>query len=227
MTIAVAPGSPVGLGITSNGSPIGRVLFGSPMPVDPGEYRVVAQADGFDEWATKVVITPDTLSTLVVIPPLVAKPRGMVGLAQSVSNPSLGQTAELTHTIPAQTPTDSRAFRRTLGYIFGTVGIAAIGLGVGFALAKEAKQSDRDSANACSKTSSCTTLDRSKIDQLTNEAKTRATVANVGFVAGGVALAAGAILVVTGWPKSTPSARAQVQPWIGGRSAGFVVGGVW
>jgi len=114
-----------------------------------------------------------------------------------------------------------------MGYALGAVGVVGIGVGIGFGLAKEAKQSDRDSANACSKTSSCTTLDKSKIDQLTNEAKTRATVANVGFVAGGVALAAGAVLVVTGWPKSRPSASAQVQPWIGDRAAGFIVGGVW
>jgi hypothetical protein len=94
-----------------------------------------------------------------------------------------------------------------MGYALGAVGVVGIGVGIGFGLAKEAKQSDRDSANACSKTSSCTTLDKSKIDQLTN--------------------AAGAVLVVTGWPKSRPSASAQVQPWIGDRAAGFIVGGVW
>jgi len=40
-------------------------------------------------------------------------------------------------------------------------------------------------------------------------------------------LAVGAVLVVTGWSKNSPSAIAQVQPWVGDKAAGFVAGGVW
>jgi hypothetical protein len=140
---------------------------------------------------------------------------------------ALPTTADAMQALPAPAQPDSRIFRRTVEYTLGSVGVAGIGVAVGFGIAKGANQLDRDSANACSKTSSCTPLDASKIDQLTSEARTRATVSNVGFIAGGVALAAGAVLVVTGWPKSRPSASAQVQPWIGDKAAGFVVGGVW
>jgi hypothetical protein len=140
---------------------------------------------------------------------------------------ALPTTADAMQALPAPAPRDSRAFRRTLGYVLGAVGVAGIGVAFGSWIAKEAKQSDRDSANACSNTSSCTALDKSKIDQLTNEARTRATVANVGFVAGGVALTTGVILVVTAWPASEARKSALVQPWIGANAAGLAVGGVW
>jgi hypothetical protein len=89
------------------------------------------------------------------------------------------------------------------------------------------KLSDRDSANACSATRSCTVPQKSQIDQLTNEANSRATVANIGFIAGGVALVAGAVLVVTGWPKDSPPAVAKIGPWVSDKSAGIVAGGTW
>jgi Tfp pilus assembly protein PilF len=231
LTIEVGADAPPDLEVSSNGSSIGSALLGSPMPMDPGDYLLMAKADGYENWSKRVVVTPGTPNTLVTVPALVRKrASGAVSSQQSMHAPP---------TMPPPIPTaqqqlppsselsDPGLRRRTIGYALGAVGVVGIGVGIGFGLAKEAKQSDRDSANACSKTSSCTDLDKSKIDQLTSEAKTRATVANVGFVAGGVALAAGAILVVTGWPKSRPSASAQVQPWIGDRSAGFVVGGVW
>ena len=234
LTIMVDVGAPPDLEVSSNGSSIGNALLGSPMPIDPGDYLLMAKADGFEDWAKKVVIAPGTPDTRIAVPALVRRPAPAPAVTSSqqasppapvmpppavtVQQPQLAQSLE---------PSDPGLHRRMMGYALGAVGVVGIGVGIGFGLAKEAKQSDRDSANACSKTSSCTTLDKSKIDQLTNEAKTRATVANVGFVAGGVALAAGAVLVVTGWPKSRPSASAQVQPWIGDRAAGFIVGGVW
>jgi hypothetical protein len=228
----VDTGAPPDLEVFSNGSSIGNALLGSPMPIDPGDYLLMAKADGFEDWAKKVVIAPGTLDTRIAVPPLVRRPALAATSSQPASPlapvmPSPAVTAQQPPLQPLPEPSDPGLHRRMMGYALGAVGVVGIGVGIGFGLAKEAKQSDRDSANACSKTFSCTTLDENKVNQLTNEAKTRATVANVGLVAGGVALAAGAVLVVTGSPKSTPSASAQVQPWIGDRSAGFVVGGVW
>jgi hypothetical protein len=102
-----------------------------------------------------------------------------------------------------------------------------MGIGVGFGVAMEGKVSDRNSANACSATRSCTLAQKGQIDQLTSEANSRATVANIGLIAGGVALAAGAVLVVTGWPKDSSPAVAKVQPWVDDKSAGLVAGGTW
>ena len=227
LTIRPDPGAPEGLEITSNGSAIGRTLFGSPIPVDPGEYLLVARANGFEDWSRKVAITADTPSTLVEIPPLTAKPSATADPPQPASALPLVKTVDAMQILPAPLPQDSRAFRRSLGYVLGAVGVAGIGVGVGFGIAKEAKQSDRDSANACSTNTSCTALDKIKVDQLTSEARTRAIVANVGFVVGGVALATGAILVITGWSRGDTSAGAQGQPWVGDKSAGFTAGGTW
>ena len=140
---------------------------------------------------------------------------------------ALPTTADAMQALPAPVARYSRAFRRTVGYTLGAVGVAGIGVGVALGIAKGAKQLDRDSANACSKISSCTALDKSKIDQLSNEARTRAAVANVGFVAGGITLAAGAALVLTAWAGNGQSTVAQVTPWVGDKAAGITAGGAW
>jgi hypothetical protein len=207
------------------------------MPIDPGEYLLMAKADGFEDWVKKVVVAPGTPDTRIAVPVLVRKP---VPAAASSQQPSptppeippptptaQQQLASPAASVPASEIRDSRFSRREIGYALGAVGIVGIGVGVGFGLAMEGKISDRNTANACSATQSCTGVQKSQIGQLTNEANSRATVANIGFIAGGVALAVGAVLVVTGWSKSSPSAIAQVQPWVGDKAAGFVAGGVW
>ena len=231
LTIVVEGGAPPDLEVFSNGSSIGNALLGSPMPIDPGDYLLMAKADGFEDWVNKVVIAPGTPSTLVTVPVLVRKPVAAAVFTQQplpttpAAPPPIATTVQ--QLAPAPEVGDSIFSRRTIGYALGAVGIVGIGIGVGFGLAMNDKVSDRNAANACSSTHSCTTPQKSQIDQLTNEANSRATVADVGFIVGGVALAAGAILVVTGWSKGSPSTIAQVQPWIGDKAAGFVAGGVW
>jgi len=234
LTIAVGAGTPPDLQVSKNGTSIGSALLGSPMPIDPGDYLLMAKAEGFEDWTKRIAIAPGMPDTRIEVPALI--PRSTSSLvatnSQQPSSPAPAMLPPATSVqqpqlVTSPKPEDPGLRRRMVGYSLGVVGLVGIGVGIAAGIAKEAKQSDRDSANACSKTFSCTTLDENKVNQLTNEAKTRATVANVGFVAGGVALAAGAVLVVTGWPKSTPSASAQVQPWIGDKSAGFAVGGAW
>jgi hypothetical protein len=194
----------------------------------------MAKADGFEDWAKKVVIAPGTPDTRIAVPVPVRKPVPAAASSQqpSPTTPAIPQPTPTAQglaslAVPAPETRDSRFSRRAIGYALGAVGIVGVGLGIGFGLAMEGKISDRNTANACSATRSCTPVQKSQIDQLTSEANSRATVANIGLIAGGVALAAGAVLVVTGWPKSGPSALAQVQPWVGDRSAGLLAGGVW
>jgi hypothetical protein len=237
LTIVVDAGAPPDLGVSSNGNSIGRALFGSPMPVDPGDYLLMAKAEGFEDWTQKIVIASGTPETRVAVPALVrhkAPPPAVAVatpiqpvVASPVLPPPPATTVQSLPQPQPQEPSDPGRTRRMVGYALGAAGVVGLGVGVGFGLAKQAKQSDRDSANSCSTTSSCTLADKDKVDRLTDEAKTRATVANVGFIAGGAALAAGTILVVTAWPKSTPSTSAQVQPWISDQAAGLVVGGSW
>ncbi len=235
LTVAVDPGTPPDVEVSSNGDPIGRALLGSPMPIDPGEYVLTAKADGFEDWMKKVVIAPGTPDTRVTVPVLARKPAPAVAIQQpapsATATPAPAAsvlTPMVTSPAPAaQDPHDWRFYRRAVGYGLGAAGVVGVGIGIAFGVAMENKLSDRDSANACSATRSCTLAQKSQIDQLTSDANSRATVANIGLIAGGVALVTGAVLVVTGWPKDSPPAVANVQPWVGDKSAGLVAGGTW
>ena len=67
----------------------------------------------------------------------------------------------------------------------------------------------------------CPESKRSEIDSLDNSASSANAVAIVGFVAGGVGLAAGATLFFLSQPKKEAAPSAFVHPWIGLGSAGL------
>jgi hypothetical protein len=115
-----------------------------------------------------------------------------------------------------------------IGYVVGAAGFVGMAVGVAFGLEKDAKVSEATTANACSTNGGCTPAQAERVRQLTSDANTYKTAANISFVAGGAALAAGAIFVLTAWPTSKhPGSVVQLLPWIGNRSAGIGAGGAW
>lgn len=230
LTIEVSAEAPPGLEIEQDGESIGRATLGSPFPIDPGEHKIVARARGYEDWSQSVIVSNAASTVRVIVPglrslpphPAVAAPATYVSAPSPLASRS---TAQANLDSPVR---DAGASQRVLGYVIGGAGIVGIGVGTAFALAMKSKMSDRDDANACSNTSACTFDNKIRIDQLTSEARTFATVANVGFIAGGIALVGGLALVVTGFPKDNRTGLAmQFQPLIGSNSLGVGAGGRW
>jgi len=231
LTIKIAANDNPGLEIRRNGEVVSETMIGSPMPLDPGEHTVLAKADGFEDWSQTVSAVAGTENLTVVVPQLKRRPVKFQGTPSPQTAPS--PTAAILQPGLASTvdsePPDASATRRMLGYLVGAVGLVGLGVGAGFGLAESARLSDRDNANACSRTTSgCTTEQRGRIEQLTSQAKTDATVANIGFIGGGVALVSGIILVATGWSTAAhPTTLVELKPWVGNKFAGIGAGGGW
>jgi tetratricopeptide (TPR) repeat protein len=98
----------------------------------------------------------------------------------------------------------------------GVVGLAALGVGVGFAVAS---QSAKDKEDALREGGIC--LDPSsppcrELDDQRSDVNTKATVSTIAYVSGGVLLAAAAVTYIV-WPSSKSSAsRVVVSPMAGG-----------
>jgi hypothetical protein len=125
---------------------------------------------------------------------------------------------------------NSSSGQRTIGFVVGGVGIAGLVVGTVSAISMSGKSSDRDQANACSATRSCTLADQARVNQLTSDMRTNATLTGIGFIGGGLAVIGGTILVLTAPSVASKPARAKmidVQPWIGKSSTGIALGGVW
>jgi hypothetical protein len=111
---------------------------------------------------------------------------------------------------------------RTVGWIAGGVGIAGLVVGSAFGIAAINNNNESNANGACSG-SFCTSSGLSS----RHSAQDDATASTVAFVAGGVLVAAGVVLVLAA-PATGPSrGRLQLGPLLGQNSAGATLGGSW
>jgi tetratricopeptide (TPR) repeat protein len=162
-----------GLTVRRDGTVIGRSAWGMPMPVDPGEHRVEASADGHVTWARRVAVAPSGAASIDV-PGLVPAPA-----AERPATPA---------------PAPGRPGRRRAGFAAAGVGVAAFGAAAAFALRAGAKR--RDSDDYCDGYCSQRGVD------LNEQAQASADVATVAALAGAAAAAAGLYLILTSGPKA-------------------------
>jgi len=192
--------------VTIGGRPIGAAELGVPLPVDPGELDVAADAPGKKRWRARVHVEPGPSTTQLVVPALEDAPAAA----------------------PALAPPNTRASRErdrtrfTVGLVAGNVGVAALAVGTYFGIRAASRKSDGD--GHCDGT----LCDQEGLE-LQSSARSSATVATVAFGIGLIGVGAGAFLLLspTARPpkRSAAGARVSAGPWIAGR--GIVLEGIF
>jgi hypothetical protein len=185
----------VALSVRRDGVAVDPAELGTPIPVDPGLHQVEVTAPGKAPWSTKVEVTGDAASVSVEIPKLEEAPSG------SAPPPS---------TAPPAAPdpgTQGGSIQKPLAIGVAAVGLVGLGVGSFFGLSASSKWGDakaacRDYPYDCSPQA----LD----DQ--SSASSQATVSTVAFIAGGVAIAAGAVLWFTAGSGEGKAAAVGVGP---------------
>jgi hypothetical protein len=167
-------------------------LFGVPVPMDGGEHRIEVSAPGRKAWSETVQIKPESHSASVTVPPLAPAEEAAPA---PTSEPS------------GSTPSDEQKTGRRSGSPLKTAGLITAGagvvlLGVGSYLALDAK-ADYDAASELCSGDQCP----SDQYEITEDARSQGTVATVLFVAGGAALATGAVLWVIAPSSQRGSAK--------------------
>jgi hypothetical protein len=233
-TVVVSASDPAGrdrldVTVLLDGHPFATKLTGQAVPVDPGVHTFHFETadgsrldhpmlvrEGVKNQAVAVVLAPGaTVGTAATGTVSVG-----AGAASSVGDRDLG-TAPASVAVPW----------RTVGFVAGGIGIAAVGLGAVFGFIA---LGDKNAAQ-CDATGAC------KPGPL-GDARGAATIATVGFVAGGALLAGGAALVLlapTGHAgESTPPSRTaarsfaglqslRIAPAVTPRETGLQVAGSW
>jgi hypothetical protein len=181
LTIQVPAASRVpGLVVRVNGTPLGEAVWGTAVPVDPGETTIDAEAPDHKGWSAKVRLE-ESKTESVQIPALKAIPKPPPAASSAFPAPP-----------PAAPRRDENAsLRSTTSYVL--LGVGALGVGVGGyfgvrALSKKASSDDNCPQNRCT---------QAGVD-FNNEAKSSARIANLGIGLGLVALGAGAYLLFSG-----------------------------
>lgn len=227
-------GIAAGFEVQKDGQIVGSGTWGSAIPLDPGRHEFSATAPGYKKWSSTVQIDATGGTTRVSIPrlvpetsaaePAVVSPVSATPPGSSPGSPPGDAPANLASAdapragsgAPADVGTSTGGgTQRTIGYVLGGAGILGLGAGVVFGLVRNAKINERD--GLCSGDICRSTAEKSQFDDLTSNARSAATLSTVGFAAGGLAVAAGVILVLSA-PRT--QSAVSVQPWMTATSVG-------
>lgn len=206
LVVSAATASDAGLELTRDGVPVGKALWGSALPLDPGAHVVTAKALGKASWTRTVAVREGAVTELAVV------------LEEAPAAPAT-LSAPVPITVQESAPPPSNgSVRRTVGLVVGGVGLVGLGLGAGFGARAMSKQSDAKSHCAAGNHCDAEGL------ALEQSGVAAGNVSTVAFVLGGAALATGVVLFLTA-PSSSRVPKAEARVGVGPR--GLSVTGSW
>jgi hypothetical protein len=199
-----------GLAIQRDGQEIPAAALGTPIPIDPGPHTIEATAPGYNVWSTSIDVGAAEAKTVAIpkLTPLAPPP------------PPIEQ--------PGPGAEGGGVPRRTVGFVVGGVGVAAVGVGavLGIMAASDAGSAEDDPALCPNKR--CTRAGRDAVDS----ASTKALISTIGLGVGIAAIGAGAVLILTsgstgGAEQKPPSSTTWLVPAIGPGGGGLGVIGAF
>jgi hypothetical protein len=211
-----------GVSVTMDDQPLAPRLEGTAISLDPGEHNFRFQMAGQPAVEKTLVIAEgvkERHETIVLGRPGTTVTATAAAANQESFSPSADNTPSAAPTAPGV-----RSNTKTVGLVVGSVGAAALAVGGVFGALSFSKWSSAQTA--CKTSVACANHAQAMSDK--NDAATNATVSTVGFVAGGLAVAAGVTLFLLA-PGSggNRGAAVNVAPSIGPGSAGAVLQGVF
>ncbi len=190
--------------VTVDGQPFADKLEGKALRVDPGAHTFVFTLAGQPSVTQTFVIREgekERHERIVIGAPTTPAPAPSVAPAAAPST--------LPETPPDTAPSSGLGMQRLLG--IGVAGMGVIGVGIGSVFGLLASSAWSNAKNACGgDTSHCT--DVSSADSYKSTANTDGTISTIGFIAGGVLVAGGAVLFFTGKPHDSGAAVVSIAP---------------
>jgi len=195
--------------VTVDGNGFLEKLDGSAVPIDPGMHAFhFARSDGATVDRQVLVREGQTDQGIAVV---LKRPPAPVASAPAPAPAVVSEPAQ------KSAPSSGRSSAwRTIGWVLGGVGLVGVGVGTAFGLVTLGDKTNAhcDVANFCD------------AGPLKN-ARSSATIADVGLIAGGVLVAGGLTLVIVSPGRAQEgTARVRLAPMVGAVS-GFVIGGGW
>lgn len=211
-----------GIVIRRGGTVIAKELWGVALPVDGGEIDIEASAPKAKAWSKRVTVKAEQDSVTVEVPALEAE-ASPVAAPEPAPMPA-PTVAPVTPPAPAEDRETAGETQRTIGLVLGGVGLVGVGFGSYFGLRAISKNSD---AKELCDGSVC--HDRRGVE-LTDDARSSATISSVAFGVGLSALVAGGVLYFTAPSPAEPAPsasrpRLQLRPALGPHAGALFLGG--
>lgn len=211
-----------GLEIRLDGVLLAEAVWGTPMPVDPGEHAVEATATNKEPWKGTVTIAKPAerqqieIGALIDLPP---EPETSEPAPEQVTPPPR----------PDQPDDEGSNALLITGAVLGGIGVAALGVGTIFgirALDQIGEAQDRCTPELCTDPQAV---------ELNEDGATSADLSTGLLIGGGVAAATGLVLILTAVVGDSDGADAdaashtalRVQPLLGRAGGAVTLGGRW
>jgi hypothetical protein len=217
--------------VVIDGQPLPPAFVGAPKPMDPGEHRIQATAEGMASELTTVtlregarqnvtlnLVTKKGATPIAAATPPASAPVGPPSPTPSSPSSSPDTAAKADTSLDLGTTGKSNGLRYAS---YAALGVGAVGLGLGTMFALQSASKRKDADNYCPDPDRCPVALRDTVDGLDDEARKAQTMSIVGFAVGGVGVAAGVTMLVLSGKKSEPATTATVRPWIGPASLGL------
>jgi hypothetical protein len=207
------------LSVTADGEKVNIVLLGVPQPFDPGKHEFKAVADGMESKPQAVEVAEGGRQTVVLVLQPSAGATG-ASAAGSAAGTRLLTTATPLPGAETGTTSESRGNGMRIG-AYAAFGVGALGVAAGVIFGLGAKSDYTKADDICSTPSGCPASRQGEIEDLDSSGNGKKTLATVGFIAGGVGIAAGTALFLLsqGGSGSKTADRAvrhaRVEPQIG------------
>ena len=185
LRLRLAASAPAGTRVERDGVELGAASLESALPVDPGNHRLRVSAPGHETREFSIALNEGEQKSLDVSP----------GPPSAASASLVGKPAER----PVDEPSGSG--QKTLGYVVGGVGVAALVTGAVAGVLVLGQKSTVD-AN-CDENKRC---NQEGLDAA-ERGKTLGVVTTVALAAGAVGLGVGTYLVLSAGPTSDPGGR--------------------
>jgi hypothetical protein len=211
-----------------DGKELPAALVGLPTPLDPGEHSVSAQAQGKSAEAVKVTLEEGQRQSIDVAlehdagarlpaegqnePVQTGEPSDAPAVAgETLSDPEVDTGGQ---------HSSSGGGMRIGSYV--ALGVGAVGLGAGVLFTLQSSAKRKEVLEICPDPSSCPISRRSEVEDLNSSAGGLRTLATIGYIAGGVGIAAGVALffLSSGQEQPQPTSALVIEPWLGIGSAG-------
>jgi hypothetical protein len=204
-----------------DGELLGSAAWSAALPLDPGVHRFAFSAAGKKTREIVVTLAAEATTQTIDVPELedeapAATPPPAPEAAPAPPPPSSSSSVAPSPESAASTPASSSGGARTVGIVVGSLGIAGVGIGAFFGLRAISDKSDVEancSGSACSQTGF----------NAQGQAHTEATVSDLAFALGGVAVGVGLYLILTSSGHSSSAPAVALAPVVGPRNVG--VGG--
>jgi hypothetical protein len=206
--MVVAPSRAVeGMVVLRDGVSISPEVYGVSVPVDPGKHVLEARAPLKMPWSREVFLTAEQKQTDVIVPALADD-------VEAIARARARAEADAAKVRPERFWTG----QRIVGVATAALGVAGVAAGTVFGLDASSKWSD---AKALCDGAGCDPAGVS----LGKDAASAGNLSTAGFVAGGVLVAAGAFVFLTGGAKAPAQKKGLVvSPSVGLRTAGVALG---